>query len=158
VSRALHRADSPNVSGETRERIRSIARELGYRPNLFGRSLVTGRTHTVSYWTFDAFAPYYASVARAVCDEAVKRGYFVHIHNTVDPAHGLEATGAGVGGSAALALSFDGIIACDVAYSANDYAAQLHQRNVPLVGIGINHPSHSDYVEIDLAHGARLAM
>ncbi|GEM_PF-3218850 len=38
VSRALHRADSPYVSGETRARVRSVAREMGYRPNLLWRT------------------------------------------------------------------------------------------------------------------------
>jgi LacI family transcriptional regulator len=159
VSRALHRADSPNVSRETRERVHSIARELGYRPNLLSRSLATGRTHTVSYWTFDPFAPFYANVARAVCDEAARRGYFVHVHNTMQSSPGAEPGRAGgVGGGAALALSFDGIIACDVGYLGVEYAAHLSRPGVPLVGIGINFPPDCDRVAIDQEHGTNLAM
>jgi LacI family transcriptional regulator len=58
----------------------------------------------------------------------------------------------------ALAMSFDGIIACDVAYPGNRYADQLHKPGVPLVGIGFNHPTDCDFVNIDLAHGATLAV
>jgi DNA-binding LacI/PurR family transcriptional regulator len=162
VSRALHRLDSPNVSSETRKRVQKIAREIGYRPNLLGRSLVTGRTHLVSYWTFDAFAPYYVRVARAICAEAAQRKYYVHIHSTIDPANNLNAqatsVGGNEGGNAALELNFDGVIACDVAYPGNDHARQLRQRGVPLVGIGINYPTDGDYVAIDLALGAEMAV
>ncbi len=42
VSRALNNHD--DVSGETRERVRRAARELGYQPNLSARRLVTGRS------------------------------------------------------------------------------------------------------------------
>jgi DNA-binding LacI/PurR family transcriptional regulator len=158
VSRALHRHDSRNVSSETRERVQSIARDLGYRPNLLGRSLVTGRNHTVAYWTFDAFAPYYARVARAICAQAAPRGYYVHINSSTDPEHHLDAEETRIGGNPALELNFDGVIACDVAYPGNDHAQQLRQRGVPLVGIGINYPTDGDYVGIDLAKGTELAI
>jgi LacI family transcriptional regulator len=156
VSRALHRADSPNVSLRTRDRVLNIARELGYRPNLLSRSLATGRTNTVAYWTYDAFSPYYSSVARHICAQAAQRGYFVHVHNTFNPVEGPGSSRENEGTE--LALSFDGIIACDVAYAGNDYAAWLHRPGVPIVGIGINYPFHCDTVAIDLRHGATLAM
>jgi LacI family transcriptional regulator len=157
ISRALHRHDSPNVSHETRERVRNIAQEIGYQPNLLSRSLVSGRTHIVSYWTFDAFSPYYASVGRDISWEASRRGYLVHIHNTLNPAGGLESDPLVMAGEA-LAMSFDGIIACDVAYPGNRYADQLHRPGVPLVGIGFNHPTDCDFVNLDLAYGATLAV
>ena len=166
VSRALHRDDSPNVSGETRLRVRTLAREMGYQPNLLSRSLATGKTQTVSYWTYDAFAPYYAMVAREICQQAAQRGYYLHIHNTFHPVAELdpaakddsEATKSFVGDGPALALSFDGVIACDVAYEDNHFAARLHQARVPMVGIGINYPPDCDFVGIDLTLGAEKAM
>lgn len=45
VSRALR--DDPRVKSETRARIRQVAQELGYRPNLAARALVVGSTRTV---------------------------------------------------------------------------------------------------------------
>jgi len=157
VSRALHRDRSPNVSDDTRRRVREVARNLGYSPNLAGRSLATGRSHTVSYWTFDAFAPYYAMVARLVCDQAQRRGYYVIINNTTDPARSLHAEGAGTRTGNPLASGTDGVIACDVAFEANEYAALLRSRSIPFVGIGLNYPRDRDFVGVDLYEGGVIA-
>lgn len=46
VSRAL--AGSPLIRLETRERIAALAREHGYRPNVVGRNLRTGRTQAIA--------------------------------------------------------------------------------------------------------------
>ncbi|MES2458967.1 MAG: LacI family DNA-binding transcriptional regulator [Armatimonadota bacterium] len=155
VSRALHRHDSRNVSPETRKRVQTIARDLGYRPNLLGRSLVTGRTQTVSYWTPDSFAPYYALVARGICHEAVRRRYYVH---TVDRENHLNARETLTGRPTALELNLDGVIACDIAYDVNPHVAQLRQRGVPMISIGINYPEDGDYVGIDIDQGTALVI
>lgn len=157
VSRALHRDRSPNVSEETRQRVRDVARAIGYSPNLLGRSLATGKSHTVSYWTFDAFAPYYARVARYISDEAARRGYYVILNNTRDPARSLHADGAGTSSGSPLAAAADGIIACDVAFSLNEDAAALRTRQLPFVGIGLNFPRDRDYVGLDLYAGGQMA-
>lgn len=46
VSRAL--AGNPAIKKETRDRITALAREHGYRPNVVGRNLRTGKTHAVA--------------------------------------------------------------------------------------------------------------
>jgi DNA-binding LacI/PurR family transcriptional regulator len=51
VSRVLN--DSPNVRGETRERVLAAIRQLDYRPNSVARALVTGRSKTLGVVTFD---------------------------------------------------------------------------------------------------------
>jgi DNA-binding LacI/PurR family transcriptional regulator len=51
VSRVLN--DSPNVRGETRERVLAAIRQLNYRPNSVARALVTGRSSTLGVVTFD---------------------------------------------------------------------------------------------------------
>lgn len=45
ASRALR--DDPLVKQATREKVKQIAKQMGYRPNLAARSLQTGTTHTV---------------------------------------------------------------------------------------------------------------
>jgi DNA-binding LacI/PurR family transcriptional regulator len=45
ASRALR--DDPLVKEATRDRVKQMAKEMGYRPNLAARSLQTGTTHTV---------------------------------------------------------------------------------------------------------------
>jgi len=151
VSRALHRADSRNVSPETREHVLSVARALGYQPNLLGRSLVTGRTHTVSYWTYNAFAPYYSRVARAICRQGATRGYFVHMHNTLDWGGEGEEAHRGM----AMAMSFDGVIACDGSPRRSDPASRSP---LPMVSIGIGHDADCDFVSVDLSYGTHLLM
>ena len=42
VSKALN--DYPDVSEETRQQVRAVAHEMGYRPNAIARSLKIGRT------------------------------------------------------------------------------------------------------------------
>lgn len=47
VTHALNPKPGVRMSASTRERVRRIARRLGYRPNFVGRALVSGRTYTV---------------------------------------------------------------------------------------------------------------
>lgn len=158
VSRALHLERSPNVGEETRLKVQRMAHELGYQPNLMGRSLVKGRSHTVSYWTLDAFSPYYVGVARTICEEAARRRTNVIINSSLDPANTLEPFGAGAGTGNPIASSFDGIIACDVAYERNAFAQSLRSLNIPFVGIGMNFPPDRDYVALDFNHVGVLAV
>ena len=46
VSRALK--DAPDIGAETKERIRTIARQLGYQPNRAGVRLRTGKTNVIA--------------------------------------------------------------------------------------------------------------
>lgn len=46
VSRALH--DAPDISQATKERVRLVARQIGYRPNRAGVRLRTGKTNVIS--------------------------------------------------------------------------------------------------------------
>jgi LacI family transcriptional regulator len=45
VSRVLN--DRPDVSEETRQRVRALISEMGYSPNIIARSLIQGRSHTI---------------------------------------------------------------------------------------------------------------
>jgi LacI family transcriptional regulator len=45
VSRVLN--DRPDVSDDTRQRVRTVIAELGYSPNIIARSLIQGRSHTI---------------------------------------------------------------------------------------------------------------
>jgi LacI family transcriptional regulator len=46
VSRALK--DAPDISAETKERVRLVARQIGYQPNRAGVRLRTGKTNVIS--------------------------------------------------------------------------------------------------------------
>ena len=46
VSRALH--DAPDIGQATKERVRLVAEQIGYRPNRAGVRLRTGKTNVIS--------------------------------------------------------------------------------------------------------------
>ena len=73
VSRALN--DKPDVSADTRERVRAIAERVGYSPNLLAKSLVSGLTQTIGLVVTDCTDPYYAGLIRAVEDVASREGF-----------------------------------------------------------------------------------
>ncbi len=77
VSRVLH--DSPNVHGETRERVLAAIRQLDYRPNSMARALVTGRSQTLGVVSFDTTLYGPASTLFAIQQAAHDAGYAVSI-------------------------------------------------------------------------------
>lgn len=76
VSAVLH-SNAPNirVSAETRQRVERAASELGYRPNVVARSLVTGRTQTLGLVIPSLSNPFFAELAEALYASARLRGY-----------------------------------------------------------------------------------
>ncbi len=77
VSRVLH--DSPNVHGETRERVLAAIRQLDYRPNSMARALVTGRSQTLGVVSFDTTLYGPASTLFGIQQAAHDAGYAVSI-------------------------------------------------------------------------------
>lgn len=77
VSRVLH--DSPNVRGDTRERVLAAIRQLDYRPNSMARALATGRSKTLGVVTFDTTLYGPASTLLGIAQAAHDTGYAVSI-------------------------------------------------------------------------------
>jgi len=77
VSRVLH--DSPNVRGETRERVLAAIRQLDYRPNSMARALVTGRSKTLGVVSFDTRQHGPASTLLGIEQAAHEAGYGVSV-------------------------------------------------------------------------------
>ncbi len=78
VSRVLSgKGKSARIGDETAERIRAIADEYGYRPNLAARSLRTSKTHTLGLLVTDLSNPFFATIAAACEAEASAAGYGV---------------------------------------------------------------------------------
>lgn len=91
VSYALN-GGSRSVPPEVRERIRSTALELGYRPNRIARSLAAGRTMTVGVvpMVMNAgmvAAPYFQACFNGIVVEAKRLGYDVllYTHDANEP-------------------------------------------------------------------------
>lgn len=77
VSRVLN--DHPNVRPDTRDRVLVAIRELGYRPNVAARTLVTRRTGTLGVIGFNTTLYGPASMLYGIEQAAKQHDYFVTI-------------------------------------------------------------------------------
>ncbi len=74
------------VGLEVAQKIRDVASELNYQPNLLAKSLRDGRTHTIGLIIADISNPFFANIAREVEDESRKNGYTVIIGSSDENA------------------------------------------------------------------------
>src|SRR5437899_9887755 len=70
------RPSAERISPATREHIWQVARRLGYKPNLFARSLRSNRSQSVGVIVFDITDPYCAQILRAIETHLTPSGYF----------------------------------------------------------------------------------
>lgn len=72
VSRVLNGGP---VSSKTRQAVLDAIQELGYRPNVAARGLVTKRSQTVGFVLTDVADPYYSQIIRGVDAALSEKGY-----------------------------------------------------------------------------------
>jgi LacI family transcriptional regulator len=104
VSRALSTPD--RVALATRQRVRTAADDLGYRPNRAASSLRAGRTGAYGLVVPDLANPYFATVAKGAQERARERGYGLFVVDTEED-HDLE-----VEAMANLGPQTDGVVLC----------------------------------------------
>ncbi|MFP3990205.1 LacI family DNA-binding transcriptional regulator [Streptomyces sp. E11-3] len=136
------------VSERTAERVRTTARELGYRPNLAARNLRLGTTRTallvVPALTNDFFARVYTGAAR--------------IATTHDFGVVLYPSPEGIGPAkdpfASARTALDGVIASSMAAGA---LTAIRGADLPLVMLDSDptDPTAAAHVTVDLADGMR---
>lgn len=80
VSRALN--NKSRIRQETKEKILSIAKELGYRPNLIARSLVMRRSKTLGLVITNISNPFYTELAQGIEKTATQWGYNIILCST----------------------------------------------------------------------------
>ena len=80
ISRVVN--NKGDVSPETREVVQAAIEQLGYRPSLIARGLVTKRTGTLGLVIPDNANPFFSEVARAAEHVAYAEGYNVFLCNT----------------------------------------------------------------------------
>ena len=72
------------IPAATKKRIEKTAKKLGYRPNLFARSLRSKRTHTVGVMVFDMTDPFCTLVLRGIENSLYQASYLpilTDVHN-----------------------------------------------------------------------------
>src|SRR3954464_1264349 len=149
VSNVVH--DYPHVSPVMRAKVRKAIEELGYRPNISGRRLATGRAGMLSLAFADISVPYFSELARAVSRAAQDRGYRLLLEQTDGTLEGerkiVSTTEAGL---------VDGVIFQPSLMSSLEISQ--HRQDVPLVLLGEGPaPLSVDHVMIDNVVAAREA-
>jgi DNA-binding LacI/PurR family transcriptional regulator len=81
ASRALTHSDHP-MNSETRQRVLSVANELGYRPNLIARSLRLERTFSVGVVVENVAEFFSSMILRGILDYFAGSAYSIVILNT----------------------------------------------------------------------------
>ena len=151
VSRAFAGSDHP-VNTETKERILSIANQLGYRPNVAARGLKTDRTFTIGLVVYNIASPFTPVLIRGIQEYLRQHDYFSIIISTDwDPKLESEAV------HQLISRSIDGIIFVE---SWRDEAnITLDVANKPYVFVyRLFNGSYTNSVLSDDRHGARLAL
>ena len=153
VSRALVSLvirNSPRVSEHSKEKVLAAASDLGYRPNLWARSLASGQTGTVGVMLDDLHNPYFTEAAEGLAEASATAGKQVLINSGWQREAGqLEAV------ESFLNLRTDGIVLLGPRLSVHvldDFASQ-----VPVVSVSTYVQSDRfDTVNNDEDHGANL--
>jgi LacI family transcriptional regulator, galactose operon repressor len=138
------------VSEDTRSKVESAIKQLGYRPNNLARQLVQQRTNILGVIVGDLANPFFAEMAKSVERHAAGRGYTAMFCNTEGDSQselaGIETLLAQrVAGMVFLAFSGD-----------SRTMRETLQHHVPAVFLGC-HEDWGDVVAVDDELGGRLA-
>lgn len=137
VSRALHH--SPLINPATAERIREIARRVGYVPNHVARSLVSRSTRTVGVVVTTIADPFIGEVVEGIESAANEHGYSVILANShCEPELEMKV----VDGFSQRRV--DGILVAASRVGAM-HGKRLAGTNVPIVLINNQHPGAFAY-------------
>lgn len=156
VSLVLNDVPGVRISPEARQRVLDAARALNYYPDVTGRRLVDGRTHTIAlvwhrgphraYW--DAFLP---GLIQGITDSARRYGYYV-LFRPISPD---EPDDSYI--ELARGRHTDGLILSGPR-SDDTHLIELHSDGFPLVLHG-QLPGHDiPFVDVDNVQGSRTAV
>jgi LacI family transcriptional regulator len=82
VSRALR--DHPDISEQTKERVRAIAAKTNYQPNLIAQSLQTRRSNNIGVIVPEIRNSFFATVISGIEDLAYESGYTIMVCQSDD--------------------------------------------------------------------------
>jgi LacI family transcriptional regulator len=144
--------DQPGVASKTRKRVQSKAAELGYRPNLTARSLVTGQSSQVGIIVPTLLHPFFAEVLDALSSTLQQGGYAVMISSSLENPAIEEAAIEQL-----LAHRLDGLIIASCNTSPEKFK-QLVEQKIPFVLIDRYFPGFkTNFVGVDDVAVGRLA-
>ena len=140
VDRALN--NRKGISLKTKEKILSVAREFGYRPNIHASSMAGGKSHLIGVIVFDLNNPYFSDVLVSIEAYCSSLGYSTVVMFTdKDYKREIECI------KNLCHVSVDGIVLCP-ANSGTEYENYLLSLGIPIVTIG-NRLTRIPYIGID---------
>ena len=150
VNRVIDR--SPAVSAETREKVRAVLEQTGYRPNSLARSVRTRRTYTIGHVITSIRAnPFFVGVAHSVQNAAQVAGYRTMLFNH----SGLpERERRGV--ESFIDQRVDAVLFCTA--TTRHHIQLVRQAGIPVVEIERSCDASVPFVRIDNHVGATAAM
>lgn len=153
VSRALH--DYDDVSPETKENVRRVAKELGYKPNILAQRLQKQSTDTIGF-ILPTFGPrfsdpFFSEFLAGIGNQAAKLGYDLLVSTRPPGKQEIQTYHSKVQSE-----SVDGFVI--VRTRRQDARIQyLCSENFPFVAFGRTEDSCDyPYVDEDSEHGMRL--
>ena len=126
---AVSRVFTPNasVSKKTAEKVRHAAAELGYRPNILARSLITGRSRIIGLVVAYLENYFYPEALEKLSKALQEEGYHVLVFMTSQTAGNIDSVLEEI-----MDYQIDGIVMASVAMSS-DLAARCQAAGVPVV-------------------------
>ncbi|MCR6727771.1 LacI family DNA-binding transcriptional regulator [Agrobacterium fabrum] len=149
VSKALN--DTGRMAHDTRDRIKAIALDVGFRPNALARSLLSSRSFTVGLLTNDTYGRFTLPVMSGISEALVDHGVSVFLCAIED-----DPEVAKVHVDAMLDKQVDGIIATGKRIDRS-LPVNLAGLPVPVVYAFTEGVENSVVLTADDTHGARLA-
>ena len=89
VSHVLNGNAAARIAPATQERIRQAAEEMGYRPNIFARSLLGKKTMTLGLMITGLENPFFVGIAKAMERAMGEAGYQMLLYSTISEPGGL---------------------------------------------------------------------
>jgi DNA-binding LacI/PurR family transcriptional regulator len=126
---AVSRVFTPGASSskKTNELVRKAATELGYRPNILARSLITGKSRIIGLVVAYLDNYFYPEALELLSSALQKKGYHVLVFMAAKTAGNIDDIVDGI-----LDYQVDGIIAASVAMSS-ELATRCGAAGVPVV-------------------------
>lgn len=155
VSLVVNGVKDARISDSTRDRVLEAARKLRYKPNVRGRSLVSGRTDTIALVLRDIQLLeedlYIQPLLYGILSEAQSCGFGLR----VESAKTLKEEGRSVGDLIASGY-VDGLIVENLDYRSHDLVEQM-ESGAPIVALGSQGAPREFTVQIDNVGAASSA-
>lgn len=152
---AVSRVFTPGASAskKTTEKVRKAAIELGYRPNVLARAMVSGKSHIIGLIVAYLENQFYPEALEKLSNALQKRGYHVLVFMAAQTAGKVDGVIEEI-----LDYQVDGIIAASVALSS-DLSDRCRAAGVPMVLFNRSQddPAMSAVTSDNIAGGRKVA-